>query len=81
MVLVVYSVKLLISPKVSLGGSDSSSTAFATFTGTDTSRQARIPVTPFMGILGVAPLRTGMYRTFPPTSATAMAAIPISGSW
>ncbi|MFB7293111.1 acetamidase/formamidase family protein [Actinacidiphila glaucinigra] len=41
-------------------------TGFATFTGADTGRQARIPVAPFMGIMGVAPLRKGMYRTFPP---------------
>ncbi len=40
---------------------------FATFTGTDTGRQARIPIAPFMGIYGVAPLRKGMYRTFPPS--------------
>jgi acetamidase/formamidase len=40
---------------------------FATFTGTDTGRQARIPIAPFMGICGVAPLRKGMYRTFPPS--------------
>src|SRR6266568_1670494 len=39
---------------------------FASFTGADTGRQARIPVAPFMGIYGVAPLRTGMYRTLPP---------------
>ena len=39
---------------------------FATFTGADTGRQARIPIAPFMGIYGVAPLRKGMYRTFPP---------------
>jgi acetamidase/formamidase len=41
-------------------------TGFAQFTGADTGRQARIPVAPFMGIYGVAPLRAGMYRTLPP---------------
>ncbi len=41
--------------------------AGAAFTGTDTGRQARIPIAPFMGICGVAPLRKGMYRTFPPS--------------
>ena len=39
---------------------------FAAFTGADTGRQARIPITPFMGVYGVAPLRKGMYRTLPP---------------
>lgn len=47
-------------------------TGFATFTGADTGRQARIPVTPFMGILGVAPMRKGMYRTLPPNVSGAM---------
>ncbi len=42
------------------------SSGFAAFTGADTGRQARIPIAPFMGIYGVAPLRKGMYRTFPP---------------
>ncbi|MGH3230365.1 MAG: acetamidase/formamidase family protein [Streptosporangiaceae bacterium] len=42
------------------------SSGFATFTGTDTGRQARIPIAPFMGTCGVAPLRKGVYRTFPP---------------
>ncbi|MCW2526709.1 MAG: hypothetical protein JWM76_1569 [Pseudonocardiales bacterium] len=42
-------------------------TGFATFVGPDSGRQARIPITPFMGILGNAPLRRGMYRTFPPS--------------
>nr|WP_221382338.1 acetamidase/formamidase family protein [Actinoplanes polyasparticus] len=41
-------------------------TGFATFVGSDTGKQARIPIAPFMGILGNAPMRTGMYRTFPP---------------
>jgi acetamidase/formamidase len=39
---------------------------FASFTGADTGRQARIPITPFMGIYGVAPMRKGMFRTLPP---------------
>jgi acetamidase/formamidase len=42
-------------------------TGFATFVGPDTGRSARIPITPFMGIAGNAPLRRGMYRTFPPS--------------
>lgn len=41
-------------------------TGFATFVGADTGKRARIPVAPFMGILGNAPMRRGMYRTFPP---------------
>jgi acetamidase/formamidase len=48
------------------------SSGFASFTGADTGRQARIPVTPFMGIYGVAPLRKGMYRSFPPAVSGAM---------
>jgi len=48
------------------------STGFATFTGADTGRQARIPITPFMGIFGVAPMRKGMYRTLPPNVSGAM---------
>jgi len=47
-------------------------TGFATFTGADTGTQARIPITPFMGLLGVAPLRKGMYRTLPPNVSGAM---------
>jgi acetamidase/formamidase len=47
-------------------------TGFATFTGADTGKQARIPITPFMGIYGVAPLRKGMYRTLPPDVSGAM---------
>jgi acetamidase/formamidase len=47
-------------------------TGFATFVGPDSGRQARIPITPFMGILGNAPLRTGMYRTFPPSVSGGM---------
>ncbi len=42
------------------------SSGFAAFTGADTGRRARIPIAPFMGIYGVAPLRKGMYRTLPP---------------
>jgi acetamidase/formamidase len=48
------------------------STGFATFTGADTGKQARIPITPFMGIFGVAPMRKGMYRTLPPNVSGAM---------
>ena len=48
------------------------SSGFATFTGADTGRQARIPVAPFMGVYGVAPLRKGMYRTLPPSVSGGM---------
>jgi acetamidase/formamidase len=48
------------------------STGYATFVGVDTGREARIPITPFLGILGTAPLRTGMYRTFPPSVSGGM---------
>jgi len=48
------------------------STGLAAFTGADTGRQARIPVSPFMGILGVAPMRQGMYRTLPPNVSGGM---------
>jgi acetamidase/formamidase len=48
------------------------STGFAAFTGADTGRQARIPVAPFMGIYGVAPMRKGMYRTLPPNVSGGM---------
>lgn len=41
-------------------------TGFATFVGSDTGKRARIPIAPFMGIYGTAPLRRGMYRTVPP---------------
>jgi len=41
-------------------------TGFATFVGKDTGKRARIPLAPFMGVYGVAPLRKGMYRTIPP---------------
>jgi acetamidase/formamidase len=47
-------------------------TGFAAFTGADTGRQARIPIAPFMGIYGVAPLRAGMYRTLPPNVSGGM---------
>jgi acetamidase/formamidase len=47
-------------------------TGFATFIGADTGREARIPITPFMGILGNAPMRRGMYRTFPPSVSGGM---------
>ncbi|MEU0040342.1 acetamidase/formamidase family protein [Streptomyces sp. NPDC006333] len=48
------------------------STGFAAFAGADTGRKARIPIVPFMGIMGVAPLHRGMYRTFPPDVSGAM---------
>jgi acetamidase/formamidase len=48
------------------------STGFATFSGADTGKQAHIPITPFMGIYGVAPMRKGMYRTLPPNVSGAM---------
>ena len=48
------------------------SSGFATFAGADTGKQARIPITPFMGIYGVAPMRKGMYRTLPPNVSGAM---------
>lgn len=41
-------------------------TGFATFVGKDTGKRAKIPIAPFMGVYGVAPLRKGMYRTIPP---------------
>jgi acetamidase/formamidase len=47
-------------------------TGVATFVGTDTGKQARIPISPFMGILGNAPMRKGMYRTFPPSVSGGM---------
>jgi acetamidase/formamidase len=47
-------------------------TGFATFVGSDTGREARIPIAPFMGILGNAPLRKGMYRSFPPNVSGGM---------
>jgi acetamidase/formamidase len=47
-------------------------TGFATFVGSDTGREARIPIAPFMGILGNAPHRKGMYRTFPPSVSGGM---------
>ncbi len=48
------------------------SSGFAGFVGADTGRRARIPVAPFMGINGVAPLRKGMYRSFPPNVSGGM---------
>ncbi len=45
---------------------------FATFVGADTGTRARIPIAPFMGIYGVAPLRKGMYRTVPPNVSGGM---------
>ena len=41
------------------------STGFATFVGSDSGRRARIPIAPFLGIMGNAPMRKGMYRSFP----------------
>jgi acetamidase/formamidase len=41
-------------------------TGFANFVGKDTGVKAKIPISPFMGVYGVAPLRKGMYRTVPP---------------
>ena len=48
------------------------SSGFANFTGADTGKQARIPITPFMGIYGVAPMRKGMFRTLPPNVSGGM---------
>ncbi len=48
------------------------SSGFATFLGADTGTRARIPIAPFMGIYGVAPLRKGMYRTVPPNVSGGM---------
>lgn len=48
------------------------SSGYATFVGSDTGRRARIPIAPFMGILGNAPRRTGMFRTFPPNVSGGM---------
>lgn len=45
---------------------------FGTLVGADSGRRARIPITPFMGIHGVAPRRAGMYRTIPPSVSGAM---------
>src|SRR3989442_341014 len=47
-------------------------TGFATFVGHDTGRRAKIPIAPFMGIYGVAPLRKGMYRSVPPNVSGGM---------
>ncbi len=45
---------------------------FADFVGKDTGKRAKIPIAPFMGIYGVAPLRKGMYRTVPPNVSGGM---------
>jgi acetamidase/formamidase len=45
---------------------------FASFVGKDTGRTAQIPIAPFMGVYGVAPLRKGMYRTIPPNVSGGM---------
>jgi acetamidase/formamidase len=47
-------------------------TGFASFVGKDTGRKAQIPIAPFMGVYGVAPLRKGMYRTVPPNVSGGM---------
>ena len=48
------------------------SAGFATFVGSDSGRTARIPIAPFMGIMGNAPMRKGMYRSFPPNFSGGM---------
>jgi acetamidase/formamidase len=48
------------------------STGFATFVGSDTGRRARVPIAPFLGIMGNAPMRKGMYRSFPPSFSGGM---------
>jgi acetamidase/formamidase len=48
------------------------SSGFASFVGADTGRRAQIPIAPFMGIHGVAPLRKGMYRSVPPNVSGGM---------
>jgi len=48
------------------------SSGFADFVGKDTGKRAKIPIAPFMGIYGVAPLRKGMYRTVPPNVSGGM---------
>jgi acetamidase/formamidase len=47
-------------------------TGFASFVGKDTGKKAQIPIAPFMGVYGVAPLRKGMYRTVPPNVSGGM---------
>lgn len=48
------------------------SVGFARFVGADSGTHARIPIAPFMGVYGVAPLRKGMYRTGPPNPSGGM---------
>jgi acetamidase/formamidase len=48
------------------------SDGYATFVGSDSGRRARIPIAPFLGIMGNAPARKGIYRTFPPSFAGGM---------
>ncbi|MFF0341349.1 acetamidase/formamidase family protein [Kribbella sp. NPDC004875] len=48
------------------------SNGYATFVGSDTGTRARIPIAPFLGIMGNAPMRKGMYRTFPPSFSGGM---------
>ncbi len=45
---------------------------YAAFVGSDTGTRARVPIAPFMGILGNAPLRKGMFRSFPPNVSGGM---------
>ena len=47
-------------------------TGLANFVGKDTGRKAQIPIAPFMGVYGTAPLRKGMYRTVPPNVSGGM---------
>ena len=47
-------------------------TGLASFVGKDTGKKAQIPIAPFMGVYGVAPLRKGMYRTVPPNVSGGM---------
>lgn len=61
-------------------------TGFATFVGKDTGKRAKIPIAPFMGVYGVAPLRKGMYRTVPPNVNGGMggntpSSRPATGTW
>ncbi len=48
------------------------SDGFANFVGKDTGTNAKIPIAPFMGLYGTAPLRKGMYRTLPPNVSGGM---------
>lgn len=48
------------------------SSGYATFVGSDSGKRAQIPIAPFLGIMGNAPMRKGMYRTFPPSFSGGM---------